>query len=1360
MQNEKQEYYLGFDIGTNSVGWAVTDENYHVLNFRKRAMWGIRLFEEAQVAESRRMFRTTRRRLQRRRFRIELLQELFAEEICKVDPGFYQRLKDSALYPEDKAEQQKYSFFHDADYTDADFYREYPTIYHLRKALLTEERTFDVRLVYLALHHIIKHRGHFLFPGSVENAVAFETAFDTLQQCMEEELDLKITCQSEQQMADCLRDKKKSKRDKQKEVAGLLYCDCDSPESKKQLKAVTGLLCGMKTKISDVFADEMLKEMERAELNFSSDSYDEIRPELEADLQERCIVLDKIKAVYDWAVLADILKGGEYEGTSYLSVAKVASYEKHRKDLASLKRLMQHCDEQTRRNFFQKPGKSNYSAYVGFTLQHGKKIKVRKCSYEDFRKELRKIFSDQIPDTDEEAQNILQELDAETFLPLQVTKDNGVVPYQVHKMELNRILERAERYLPFLSEKDSDGICTKEKIMQIFEFRVPYYVGPLNTNQNEHAWAVRREGAAGRILPWNIEQQIDYAKSGEQFIRRMTNKCTYLIGKDVLPKCSLLYSEFMVWNEINTIKIGSERIPETLKQKLFETCFLKKRKVTRKMIDNFLISEGVELEQTPVSGIDIAVKSALTSYHDFRKIFGDEMQKYEVRQMVEQIICWITVYGDAQDMLKRVIRQHYSKDKITDEQLRKIIRLHYQGWGRLSEEFLNGIVGTDRETGERFTIIQALRTTNANLNRLLSQNYSFTEEIEAYNAGNWQHYDKITYDAVMKDRLISPAVKRAIWQTVLIEEEVRKIMGKQPRKIFIEMTRAEREKKRTTCRKEYLLELYRGLKDETRDWTGEIERTDEKAFRSIRLFLYYTQMGRCMYTGDPIDLDDLDKVNIYDRDHIYPQSKTKDDSFDNLVLVKKDKNQKKDDKLISPDIQQKMKPFWNMLKDRKLISEKKYERLLRKTPLTDEELSGFINRQLVETSQSSKMAAEILKEICPDATMVYVKAGRVSEFRKEPLKMVKVRSLNDLHHAKDAYLNIVVGNVYYEKFTNNPLNWLRQNPEHNYSLNRMYEHDLCKGEHVIWKKGDDGTIRTVREQMLKNDILYTRYATITKNGQNGGFFDQNPVAHDKNPGVPLKKGMDKERYGGYKTLTPAYFALVESEEKGKKIRTIEAVPLYLKDQFEKGSRSFEEYCEEAYGLKNPRVILPKIKKDACLSVNRFPMHIRGISGKQLLLQGAVQLCLSEELENYLKKVEKYNQRNSARKDKKTILALTEHDGITREENESVYQELCSKLEHTVYRNRPNESCKALLVDPATREKFQSLCCEEQCLVLQEMLWLFGCSAQTMANLILLGGSAMSGKIIISKKISSQNSVVLLNQSVTGLFEQKLDLLKI
>lgn len=40
------EYYLGLDIGTNSVGWAVTDLDYNLLRFNGKDMWGIRLFKE------------------------------------------------------------------------------------------------------------------------------------------------------------------------------------------------------------------------------------------------------------------------------------------------------------------------------------------------------------------------------------------------------------------------------------------------------------------------------------------------------------------------------------------------------------------------------------------------------------------------------------------------------------------------------------------------------------------------------------------------------------------------------------------------------------------------------------------------------------------------------------------------------------------------------------------------------------------------------------------------------------------------------------------------------------------------------------------------------------------------------------------------------------------------------------------------------------------------------------------------------------------------------------------------------------------------------------------------------------------
>lgn len=85
---EKRRYFLGLDIGTNSVGWAVVDPTYKLCKFRGKSLWGIRLFDSAQTAADRRLARSARRRLERRKMRIDWLQELFAEEISKKDPTF------------------------------------------------------------------------------------------------------------------------------------------------------------------------------------------------------------------------------------------------------------------------------------------------------------------------------------------------------------------------------------------------------------------------------------------------------------------------------------------------------------------------------------------------------------------------------------------------------------------------------------------------------------------------------------------------------------------------------------------------------------------------------------------------------------------------------------------------------------------------------------------------------------------------------------------------------------------------------------------------------------------------------------------------------------------------------------------------------------------------------------------------------------------------------------------------------------------------------------------------------------------------------------------------------------------------
>ena len=56
---------------------------------------------------------------------------------------------------------------------------------------------------------------------------------------------------------------------------------------------------------------------------------------------------------------------------------------------------------------------------------------------------------------------------------------------------------------------------------------------------------------------------------------------------------------------------------------------------------------------------------------------------------------------------------------------------------------------------------------------------------------------------------MSPAVKRQIWQTLLVVKEICKVMGQPPKRVFIEMAREKGESKRTESRKSKLLGLYK-----------------------------------------------------------------------------------------------------------------------------------------------------------------------------------------------------------------------------------------------------------------------------------------------------------------------------------------------------------------------------------------------------------------------------------------------------------------------------------------------------------------------------------------------------------------------
>jgi len=1351
-----EKYYLGLDMGTSTVGWAVTDENYQLLRKKGKDLWGVREFEEAKTSVDRRTHRISRRRRQREQVRIGLLKEYFEDEINKIDPNFYIRLENSKYHLEDKdaSVRTANSIFSDDNYTDKDYFAQYPTIFHLRKELIHNPEPHDARLVYLSILNMFKHRGHFLNSGSLEASGRMDEALIRLNQLLEEKLDLSFPWVKPAEVEMIIGDRNLSRSTKAEKLCSLYGIE----KKQKQQVAIIKTICGLKGDPSIIFNIEL---EEKVPVEFSSFGYDEKEPEFQAAVGDEYFeIIEAMKTVYSIGALSSIMKGFEY-----LSDARVSDYEKHGEDLKLLKSAVRkYAKPQVYDKLFRSEENGSYSAYVnsvsfdklyatGEKSKHRRNMKGR--SRDEFYKNVKNILKS-APEN-EDVLYIRREIELETFMPKQLTASNGIIPYQVHEKELKVILKNAEGYLPFLLSVDESGLSVSERILKLFSFQIPYYVGPITEDSakyNGNGWVIRK--SEGPVLPWSIDEKIDLKRTSEEFISRMVRRCTYISGEQVMPKSALMYEKYCVLNEINNLKIDGERIPVELKQEIFDGLFKKGKKVTRKKLAEFLLCRGIIVDESQISGIDSTINNSLSSYGKFHAIFGDEIDTDAGIKKVEDIIFWCTVYGDSKHFLVQNIQERFPE--VSKEQIKKITGIKFKDWGRFSKEFLQ-MQGIDKSTGECVSLINALWETQHNLMELLhSEDFTFAEVLAEKQQKKLSSLTELTFEN-LNDYYFSAPVKKMIWQTFAIIKEISQIMGKEPDNIFIEMTRSEGEKGdagRKNSRKKELLERYKNIKDDVQNWKQFIEDADEGGLlRSKKMYLYITQMGRDMYTGERINLDELFTQNMYDIDHIYPRHFVKDDSIhNNLVLVRKVDNAHKSDTYpLETGIRNnpKVKELWYMLRSKDLISEEKYRRLSGHKEFTEEQKAEFIARQIVETGQATKGVADLLKETMPQTEIVYAKAGNVSDFRKK-YSLLKSRAVNDFHHAHDAYLNIVVGNVYLTKFTKNP-RWFIQK-EHtsgvDYHLSNMFNKDIIRNGYCAWKastEGNSGTIETVRAMLSKNTPLITRKSFIG----HGGIADQTLYSHRKAKDtgyIPLKASderlQDVKKYGGFSSVSTAYFFLVEHEVKGKMVRTIETLPIIYADKIEKNSESLNWYCEEVLKLKNHSIRVAKIGMQSLIKLNGYYVHITGKTGNQIILRNAVSLCLKQPWINYIKKIEKYQEQQIMDKD------------ITVERNIALYDELIKKHNSSIFKKRPNAIVDKLCVG---RESFIALEITEQVKVLFEILKLTMLGSLT-ADLTLVKASANTGKMLMSKEISKNEGIALIHQSVTGIFENSIDLLTV
>lgn len=1175
---ENIKYYIGVDIGTNSVGWAVIDENGNLLKKGKHHLWGSRLFDQAQTAQNRRNYRSSRRRYNKRRQRIGLLRLIMSDMVLEVDPSFFIRLeKTTFLDKEDKKAilkdnyKMNYNLFCDEDYNDKKYFKDYPTIYHLRKKLCESDEKADPRLIYLALHHIVKYRGNFLYEGQElhlepsNKEEDLKILFNMLSKNNDTTYDI-----SDEQIQFILKTvvENISKTAKVDECMSHLKLNS---EDKKIVKEFMRGLVGNKFNVSKLYMHEDLQfDDEDLKLQFSDKSYEEKIMEYENVLEEKMEFIDLMQQFYSWIELSKIV-GSDSQHAS-ISGAMVNIYERHREDLKTLKEVMLKIGKKEYDEMFKPTSKNvvNYYNYVNPVACSGDKT-------DGFYKYVKKAIE---KSDDSRKDEILQKIANETYMLKQTSKNNAYIPYQMQKDELIKILDHQEKYYPVLKEN-------RDKIISILEFRIPYYYGPLDGNK-QFGWLIKKKGKENeRILPWNHQEIVDVQETAAQFIKKLTNYCTYLPIEKVMPQKSLTCSMYEVLSEVNKIRIDGKLLSIDTKNRLIEDLFFKRKTVKEKDLINWLKQNQLTVGEITGYQKEKAFSSSLAPWIDFKEIF-DEINDSNY-DLIEKIIEDMTIFNEG-SILKERLKKAYNLDQ---NKVKKIMKLKYSGWSRLSKKLINGI-RADNKFGSSVSILEVMKESHMALMEIINdQDLGFKQIIEKENfkneTGSFEYED-------IENLAGSPALKRGIWQTLQVIEEIKNYMGHEPKNIYIEFAREEQEKVRTTTRVKKLKSIYNDIKNQLdvhgKEVYSNLNKQDEKSSIEKRLYLYYTQLGKCMYSGESLDID---KLSDYEIDHIFPRTLTSDDSLDNLVLVKKKENQRKLDDLVLPlEIRNKMEVFWKKLYDNGLITQTKYYRLMRYEFRRDQ-IDKFINRQLVETRQIIKHVANIIENHYEDTKVFTVRANLSHEFR-EKYGIYKNRNVNDFHHAHDAYIACIIGRYIQIRFPGLEAKYVYG----------QYMQNVKKTKNNIDKENHGFIINSMKYECIDEDtgeviwnperiLDYIKcfnyrdvYITKKLDTNNRELFNVTILPNDKNSEkgktkatIPVNKLRSNVRkYGGFSGLQSDIVAI--EGKKGKKIdRRLINLPILLRYV------SIEDQCK--YIMENNKYsdikIIKKIKKNQLIEID-------------------------------------------------------------------------------------------------------------------------------------------------------------------------------
>ena len=392
------------------------------------------------------------------------------------------------------------------------------------------------------------------------------------------------------------------------------------------------------------------------------------------------------------------------------------------------------------------------------------------------------------------------------------------------------------------------------------------------------------------------------------------------------------------------------------------------------------------------------------NYHEICKPGTDEIQRIVIRREQERI-------EERGKMITRLMAKH----GLSEDQAKQLTEIKLPtGWEPFSEEALQ-IFLPELESGERFGSLLNSPDFEAWREEMFPNRKQPTGEFHDYLISPGQKKDKHKIKQGKEEtrylqNLRNPTLQRGLNELRKVTNNLIRQYGK-PDLIRMEVTRDLALSKKAKADLEKAQTKQRNARNKAKEILEE--KSIPVNHETIEKYLLAEECEWiCPYSGASISHNALFIENQFQVEHIYPRSRTLDDSFKNKTLCRSDLNREKGDRTPYEAFHHKEEFYAQMIKRVKdMVKEDGMHKEKLKRFLAKEIPDGFTNRHLTDTGYITRQARDYLKRLWPDQGIdspvhVQTYSGKITGELRRLWGFNKKTRDDHRHHALDA---IVIG---------------------------------------------------------------------------------------------------------------------------------------------------------------------------------------------------------------------------------------------------------------------------------------------------------------------------------------------------------------